>query len=223
MKNRHVEQLKRSAKLSNRTSRTLRFQNGIAVHHHYDEENPKKISWWDDVAFVLNDYLVNVAWTHPRYVYKDKFEELADDVCVNLRSSQSLNILAKTTPNYRKVGKSRKKIDTYNRIFEQDDEYYDAIFKEEKRIARDPNNGIVITPSVTAEWTKWSRFVRICAPIEVRGVKDLHELARLTKRLLKRETTLQREFPGYTYSQKDWITEFDETDEIGLLSHAVKT
>ena len=124
-------------------------------------------------------------------------------------------------PNYVKVGRSRKKIKSYTMNREPDDGYYAALQNEEIRLARDPKNGVVIVPSLRAEWTNWSRFVCICAPIEVRGVDDLHKLADLTKRILKRETTLEQEFPGYTYTQKDWIAEFQDSDVIGVLSHAV--
>lgn len=221
MKNKYIEQLKRSAKLHHQSNQTPGFQNGIIIRHLYDEENPIKLSWWDDVAFVLNDYIVNVAWQHPRNAYKDKVDNLAYDACAHLREPRSPDIFDKSNPNYRRVGKSRKKIASYTMNRARDDGYYDALRTEEKRIARDSKNGIVITPGMTTEWTNWSRFVSICAPIEVRGVKDLHTLANLTKRLLKRETSLDHEFPGYTYNQKDWVVEFQESDVIGIWSHAV--
>lgn len=103
----------------------------------------------------------------------------------------------------------------------RDSSYYDALLQEESRIARDSTNGVIITPRMTTEWTNWSRFVRICVPIEVRGVNDLHSLAELTKRLLKRETSLETEFPGYVYYQRNWVSEIEESAHVGLLSHAV--
>lgn len=228
MKNPHYENLKRSAKLYHRHSRRQRFQNGIVVRHLYDEQNPEKLSWWDDVVFVLNDYLVNVAWRHPRYAYKDEVERQAYDNCVHLRSPSSESakdavdsMFDRANPNYVKVGKSRKKIRSYTMNRTRDDGYYEDLRQEEYRIARDPNNGVIITPSMTAEWTNWSRFVSICAPIEVRGVPDLHKLADLTKRLLKRETSLESEFLGYSYCQKDWVSEIEQSAPVGVLSHAV--
>jgi hypothetical protein len=221
MKNKYIEHLKRSAKLHHRNSRTRNFDNGIVVRHLYNEKHPEKFSWWDDVIFVLNDYLVNVSWQHPRHVYKDKAEEAAFEACAPLRKPSDLDLFADATPNYRKVGKSRKKIVSYTHNGEDQSEYYDALRKEEACIVHDPGNNIVVTPNMSLEWTNWSRFVSICMPIEIRGVDDLHKLVDITKRLLKREITLETEFGGYTYTQKNWIAEFDKSTEIGLLSHAV--
>src|ERR1017187_8742552 len=92
MKNKYIELLIRSAKLHHRNARTRRFQNGIVIRHLYDKECPEKYSWWDDVVFVLNDYLVNVAWQHPRHVYKDKVEELAYDACVHLKKPRTSDL-----------------------------------------------------------------------------------------------------------------------------------
>lgn len=221
MKNEHIERLKREAKLFHRANRQPRFQDGLVVRHLYDKENPQKVSWWDDVGFVLNDYLVNVAWVHPRYAYKDQAEEVAYQACAHLRTPSVDDMFHGEQPNYLKVGKSRKKIASYTMKSHGAPEYFDALQAAETRIARDPANGITIRPSVTTEWTNWSRFVCLCAPIEVRDVSDLHLLANLVKRLLKRETSLAQEFPAYVYTQKNWITEFQESDVIGVLSHAV--
>ncbi len=222
MKNKHLEQLKRKAKLYHQNSRGKHFENGVIVRHIYDIEHPQKLSWWDDVIFILNDYRVNVAWTHPRYAYDDKVKEIAYANCEHLQSPSFLDFMDECSPNYRKVGKSRKKIVSYTSRHEKNDTYFEALRTEENRIARDPSNGIVIVPTISTDWTDWSRFVSICAPIEVRGIMELCELATLVKGILKRETSLEREFPGYTYSQQNWTTEFKNNDQVGILSHAVK-
>lgn len=222
MKNKHREQLKQRAKLYHRNSRGQHFENGVLVRHMYDIENPQKFSWWDDVTFILNDYRVNVAWIHPRYAYSNKVEEIAHAACEHLESPSMLDFMAESSPNYRKVGKSRKKIVSYTNTFEITDAYFEALDAEKNRIANDLGNKIVIAPTISTEWTNCSRFVSICAPIEVRGVVDLRELATLTKRILRRETSLEREFPGYLYSQRNWTAEFQNNDEVGILSHSVK-
>lgn len=230
MKNRHYENLKKCAKQYHRNSRVQRFQNGIVIRHRYDEQNPEKLSWWDDVLFVLNDYLVNVAWVHPRYAYKSEVEQQAFDNCEPIRVAHTESIKDtigsmdnRASPNYVRVGKSRKKIRSYTMNSMRESSYYDALLQEESRIARDSNNGVIIMQKMTTEWTNWSRFVHICAPIEVRCVNDLHSLAGLTKRLLKRETSLETEFPGYVYDQKNWVSEIEESTHVGLLSHTVNT
>lgn len=222
MKNRHIEQLKQKAKLHHRNARGRHFENGIIVRHVYDIENPEKLSWWDDVLFILNDYRVNVAWTHPRYVYKSMVDESAYRALAKTENQSKSDFMEGFSPNYRKVGKSRKKIVSYSSMPRKDDAYFEALRAEQNRIAYDPDNAIIATPTISVTWTNWSRYVSICVPIEVRGVEDLHVLATLTKRILKRETSLSLEFPGYAYSQQNWHTEFPLNDQIGLLSHAVK-
>ncbi|MBC3920055.1 hypothetical protein H8L32_21490 [Undibacterium sp. CY18W] len=222
MKNRHIEELKRKAKLHHKNARDRHFENGIVVRHVYDIENPEKLSWWDDVLFILNDYRVNVAWTHPRYVYKSMVDESAYSALAKTENQSKTDFMEGHSPNYRKVGKSRKKIVSYSSMLRNDDAYFEALRAERSRIAYDPDNAIIITPTISVDWSNWSRYVSICAPIEIRGVEDLHVLATLTKRILKRETSLSLEFPGYAYSQQNWHTEFTLNDQIGLLSHAVK-
>ncbi|MEB0141085.1 MULTISPECIES: hypothetical protein [unclassified Undibacterium] len=222
MKNKHQEQLKRLAKLYHRNSRRSHFEEGIIVRHLYDTENSQKFSWWDDVVFILNDYRVNVAWTHPRFVYNERVEEIARAECEHLESPSMLDFMADSLPNYRKIGKSRKKIVSYTTERKTNDAYFESLRASEIRIARDPNNGIFIAPQISTKWTNWSRFVSICVPIEVHGTADLGDLANLTKRLLKRETSLEQEFPQYLYSQKNWNAEFQNKDEIKLLAHTIK-
>lgn len=221
MKNKHIEELKRKAKLYHQNSRGGHFENGVIIRHLHDIKNPQKFSWWDDCVFILNNYRVNVAWTHPRFAYDEKVEEIAFAACEYLKSpsmSDSMN----ESPNYQKIGKSRKKIVSYSCELEINDAYYEAIRSEKSRIALDPDNGIFITPTILVDWTDWSRYVSVCVPIEVLGIDDLHKLATLTKRILKRETSLELEFPEYAYNQKNWITEFQNNEEVGNLSHAVK-
>lgn len=223
MKNKHIEQLKQQAKLYHRHSRSRHFEDGIVVRHLYDSKNPQKLTWWDDVIFILNDYLVNVAWTHPRFAYQGKVENMAYAACAYLQNSSAFDLLDDSSPNYQKVGKSRKKIVSYTMKQGSDDAYFAALREEETRIAHEPENGINIVPGIATEWTNWSRFVSMCAPIEVRGIADLRELATLTKRILKQETSLAQEFPSYAYTQQNWTAEFQNHEEVSLLSHAVKS
>ncbi len=63
------------------------------------------------------------------------------------------------------------------------------------------------TPFIHNEWFTNGYFVNLCAPIEVRSIQDLTVLVDLVKRLLKRETTLEQEFPHYTYTKEQWMAE----------------
>ncbi|WP_423023785.1 hypothetical protein [Undibacterium sp. Ji42W] len=106
------------------------------------------------------------------------------------------------TPIYKTVGKSRKKVafrewqptvnDTWRESFEK------AL--AELHQIEDFN----IEPYLNVKWTRRSRFVELCVPMEVRSEDDLAILANLAKRLLKREASLNDEFPGYVYRRSDW-------------------
>ncbi|ARV18621.1 hypothetical protein AEP_01677 [Curvibacter sp. AEP1-3] len=49
--------------------------------------------------------------------------------------------------------------------------------------------------------------VNIVAPMEVRNGKDLVAVASLAKRLIKGQSNLKSEFPGYCYTREDWLRE----------------
>ena len=51
------------------------------------------------------------------------------------------------------------------------------------------------------------RFVDLCVPIEVRTEQDLMKIVNLTRKLLKRETTVENEFHNYLYTREYWCLE----------------
>lgn len=57
------------------------------------------------------------------------------------------------------------------------------------------------TLSISASWKPkrlwWAWSISLVAPLRVRKVKGLADVAHLAKRLLKQETSLETEFPGY--------------------------
>ena len=205
MKNRYQENLKQSAKLYHRNKRNSNFIEGLIQHHLYDATNPSALSWWDDVDFILNDYRVVVAWVHPRQDYQDYIESEAHKNIAHL-DNYSGDIFEASTPNYVKVGQSRKKILTYTVNFtEAADEWSKAYQLEiEKTHSLSTYQA---QPYIHIEWLAHGLFVDICAPIEVRGVDDLVKLVTLVKRLLKHETTLDCEFPDYVYTKEQWLVE----------------
>jgi hypothetical protein len=74
MKNLHIERLKRLAKQHHRTQSGEHFEKGVKAYRDYDGLPPERLTWWDDVAFILNDYRVELAWHHPRMAYEDAIE-----------------------------------------------------------------------------------------------------------------------------------------------------
>lgn len=65
----------------------------------------------------------------------------------------------------------------------------------------------------------WCRFVEVVAPVEVRNAAELAALADLVRRILKGETTLEREFPGYVYGKAQWAAEGLAERAHCLISH----
>ena len=206
MKNRYQENLKKSAKLYHRNERNSNFIKGLIQYYQYDEESSTSLSWWCDVDFILNDYRVVVAWTHPRQHYKDYIHFEAHKSVAHLGASID-GIFNKSTPNYVKVGQSRKKIVYYtmNTFPKLSDELETAHKLALQKIQH--SNDYHAKPYIKTAWLAHGYFVEICVPIEVRGVDDLVKLVTLVKWLLKRETKLNTEFPVYVYTKKQWLAE----------------
>jgi len=110
MKNFYQEKLKISAKSFHKNNHGERFSDGLIIRHQYEEANLAKLSWWDDVGFILNDYLVNISWIHhPRMAFEDQAEDEAHKRVAHIDSGVN-DLLNQSEPNYVKIGNSRKKI-----------------------------------------------------------------------------------------------------------------
>ena len=80
---------------------------GLFVSHNNAETKPDALSWWDDVGFILNRRRVIVWWQHPRSLYQQAVEERAWELAGP--ASDDDWPMDRATPNYRKIGRSRKK------------------------------------------------------------------------------------------------------------------
>lgn len=205
MKNSYQEKLRISAKIFHRNNRGERFTNGLIVRHLYDETNMTKLSWWDDVSFILNNYLVQVSWIHPRLAFKDQIEIDAHKKVEHLDIGVD-DFMSQSKPNYTKIGRSRKKIISHTLtgplISDSWKQAFDVAYTETLKEA-----DYQIEPYIKLEWMPHGRFVELCAPIEVRNEQELMVLATLVRRLLKHETTLEEEFPHYVYTEENWVAE----------------
>lgn len=212
MRNRHIERMRRMAKRFHRNDRTTHFERGgIIAHHDYRHVASDKLTWWDDVGFILNDYRVFVHLVHPRMRYHDLIEEKALRITDHLYPD---NLFRKITPIFKKIGRSRKKrvssrIESIGR-----DEWFNAVMVEEARLYQEADYRV--EPSMKTGWGRYSRWMELCVPIEVRNEDDLRTLALLAKRLLKRETTVDREFPSYCYTKADWEGDRPEPNRLHI-------
>ena len=181
-------------------------QGGLFIPHSYAETKPDNLSWWDDVGFILNGRRVIVWWRHPRHVYADAIEDQSWKEAGDNPSDDWL--FDGCTKNYRKVGKSRKKIASYTSRQPSDEQrnYYDQLNAIQKRMTTEGIDFDVAT-SWKRERLNWADGISLVVPMEVRNETDLASVAALARRLILGQTTLETEFPGYRYSRVDWLRE----------------
>jgi hypothetical protein len=205
MKVKYYESVKKSAKLYHQTERSTNFTNGLIHYHDFDEDTSSNLTWWEDVEFILNDYRVNVACIHPRLDYLDSIKTEAHNKIDHLYPVPT-DIFEEPKQNYVKDRKSKFKSVPLNTDFTKEFNDWSAAYNSTQQ-------ELLLTseykakPFITSEWLAYCRYIDICAPIEIRGSNDLVKLVDLVKRLLKGETTIENEFPAYTYAKVQWEDE----------------
>jgi hypothetical protein len=222
MKNRFIEARKQRAKLYHRNKKGSEFSNGIIVRHLYDEMTPETLTFWDDAVFMVNDYRVALWWTHPRYQYQELISEEA-----RLRIEQQRpkeDPFADMTPNYKKVGRSRKKVVSWTQrpTSEEFQRYYALLRETERQVGA--GVAFEVRPSIKMGWYDWCKGVNLCAPFEVRSEADLKALTQIARRLVRHESTLDKEFGDFVYRQADWVADREvmQAQQTGVLQvHAV--
>ncbi|WKU20185.1 hypothetical protein [Advenella alkanexedens] len=65
-------------------------------------------------------------------------------------------------------------------------------------------------PRWQRECLSWATGVDLVAPLEVRNETELENVTDLANRLLRGQTTLENEFPGYAYGREQWLQEQDK-------------
>lgn len=198
------------------------LQDGIVVRHVYGNRD-FTLTWWDDTGFNLNGTRISIWWTHPRNDFNEAISDIAHTNVPRFERNTEPDLFDGAEKIYKKVGKSgkRKKLTGYqcsNLNSETRKAWYEKLKAEEERLKLD--NDIAIKPFYKVESFDWCRGVSICVPVEVRGIPDLKTLCVLVKKLLKGQTTLDKEFPNYTYTKDDWAK---ENPENGIFAHAVQT
>lgn len=208
MKNAKFEKFGRMQRQYHRQHPWRLSHGGLFIPHSYTETKPDNLSWWDDVGFILNGRRVIVWWQHPRQIYSDAIddqsrEEAGDNPGDNWLSDGS-------TTNYRRVGKSRKKIVSYTsrQPSQEQQMYYDTRRENRERLSKDGID-FEVTTSCKRERLSWATGVSLVVPLEVRSETELALVKNLARRLMLGQTTLEAEFPGYRYGKADWLREQD--------------
>lgn len=212
MKNRHIEFLRRKARECYRVQ-SKKLVNGLYIPHLYPKnKSSKKLSWWCDVGFGMSGRMVFVNWRHPRSVYHSAIEQQAlEEVTPPSKKSTFEVSPSEQAPSknlIRRLGRSRKKVlvQSMPKLTEEWENYYFAVEAREQELSRLGIN-FIVTPSIQIHHHLTGMFVDLVAPIEVRNLQDVQSLARLAKRLLKRETSIADEWPQSKYGHDDWLAE----------------
>lgn len=208
MKNPRMEKLARLQRQYHRKHPWQLSSAGLWAKTCYAEKKPDDLSWWDDVGFILNRRRVIVWWQHPRCIYHDEISERSFELAKPYETQDVLRSFAKSTPNYQRVGKSRKKIVSYTRSpsIGEDRRYYDELNAIEDRLS-EQGIDFEVRPSWTRKRLPWATGVSLIAPLEVRSKADIGIVADLARQLLLGKTSLEQEFPAYQYTQADWLAE----------------
>lgn len=187
---------------------------GLYLPHSYEE--PRKLSWWDDIGFVLSGRRVMIWWAHPRMSYADAVEERAwKEMAPPPSDFPELLARQPGEKTWKKVGRSRKKVVGYKASpkSEAKQESYDQLFATEKRLKLEGID-FEVRPSISVKALAWGLGVELCVPLEVRNENDAKVLVGLVRKLLKGETSLDAEFRGYLFGRKEWL------DEAGLRNNS---
>lgn len=193
---------------------------GLFVPHAYHNMAPESLSYWDDVGFIHNGRRIMVWWRHPRNVYSPEVEDQARKVVgVGPRDNW---LTEGGTPNFKKVGRSRKKLvsTTLRSPSPEQRAHYDLL---NSTITQLNSEGIDHTVQVSWTWKRlyWAMGISLVAPLEVRNEGELAQVAQLAKRLIQWETTLDHEFPSYQYGRSDWLREHSQHVASGNPCHSV--
>jgi len=158
------------------------------------------------VGFIMNGRRFIVWWQHPRDVYANEIENRAWE---KVGTGPDDNWFCEGgTKNYKKAGRSRKKVVSYKsrKMSEEQNKFYDFFDK-----TREDMSAIGIDFDVSPSWKwerlKWAMGVSLIAPMEVRNRDELVKVAELAKKLVTFKTTLKNEFPDYKYTKADFLQE----------------
>lgn len=203
MKNPRLELLRRKQRQHHRRKPNWVGHSRLFIPHCYAE--PRALSWWDDVGLILNGRRVMVWWVHPRMKYQDAIEQMAFEAAEPMRPKERDDLFETATKIHRKQGRSRKKVAFYQmaETREPTKKWLARVREEEARLTQEAD--LIIRPSLKIQRLDWCTGIELCAPLDIRTEADVHALAALGRRLVKREITVDQLCPDYAYRREDWL------------------
>ncbi len=219
MKNKFHEKMRLNAIQYAKKGKSSRFPvlNGATIYHVYGEENnDKKMSYWDDTAFRYGKQIYFVAWEHPRFLYSEEAHSKAFEL-IDYFAKPNFDFDRKAI--YKKVGKSRKKIAFYEMLFDEDrHNYYERLNEKIKEILE--NGDIEAKPYFKVEQGKYGKSVYCCFPMEVLKEEDVVELKNKVIEFIKNPLLFKEMYQDFVYTKEDWLAENCE-DRIENAIHGV--
>lgn len=204
MRNKYVEFLRQRGKEYHRPHSLGVDASGIYTRHVFEPD--RLLSWWDDFGFILNNRHVMIWWVHPRMRYSDAIDDVTWRAAGEFPHSEEP--IAEADPQFRRVGRSRKKVISYlsRPTSPVVREFYDRVSLLQEQFAE---TGIdhIVGASFDVGHFGWGTGVELCVPNEIRTHADAVALVALARRLLKREATCAIEFGDYRYGKADWLGE----------------
>lgn len=188
--------------------------NGVYVPHLY-EEPYAKLAYWSDFSFRLNRQWISVAWTHPRMALLDHISNMAHAEADKLAPFQHQDFLADMTPNYVKVGNSRKKHTTSTWNPSTDNEAYFNNYRESRlKILKGEQGMDISVPSThfSIQQMAYGKFVSITTPVELVKQEDIVQYALNVKAHLKSEINLMVQ-PNHLYTLADYHQDLADVGE----------
>lgn len=174
MKNKHAEARYKNAKAYTKT----RENDGskYRVYHLYKDENGKPLKekgYWDDVGVFSGSIFNSICWVHPRYAFEEEIRHKSYD---RLYDSDVEKWFNSFVPQYKKVGKSRKKVVSYQ---SPDIEEPTTPVKTHKEAFDEElaETSYVQKCFIKVNMYKTSRCIEVCYPIEVINEESLKAMA----------------------------------------------
>jgi hypothetical protein len=178
-------------------------QDGIMVRHLYTDKTPESLSWWDDAGFIFAKRRIMVWWLHPRMVYQDRLEDLAEQHCAAVYPKEE-NWLMRSEPIRKKAQRGRRVKTMGHRVLPMSEEYrryYDHLQATQVSLAQQ-DHGWVIAPSIRSRTLDWCQGVDLVMPVEIRCEDDLRQLRNIVERHLRGGNGVLTGYPAYTFA--DW-------------------
>ena len=186
---------------------------GLMIRHEYSET--RLLSWRVDVEFICNGRRIMVWWVHPRMKYADAIRVAAfAEAGKAPHSVYDMFDDSKCTKRYRLLGRSRKKIVTFQSppSSPETKAYYQQVHASLDLLSAEGID-FAVSPSITIRRFNSGIGINLCLPMEVLTEGDVVALAGIVRQVIKNGRSLaalRHLFPkNYQYGREQWLAEAD--------------